>query len=130
MYQIFILTDDRVLREELRSWALDCLTRRGLFPQLETPEDLEAAYYRIRTLQPDLAVVALLGVAGLNAAEHLRALCPDCALVWCSDLDFSLQAYRLNANYFILGPPTMEELSTGLSRWLGMREVNRDGRIL
>ena len=35
------------------------------------------------------AVIALSGVAGLNAAEHLRSLCPACRMIWCSDLDFS-----------------------------------------
>ena len=121
MYQISILTGDRVLREQLRNWVLDGFARWELAPALEAPEDLVPFYYRFRDAPSDLVVLALPGVAGLNAAEHLRDLCPDCGLVWCSDLDFSLQAYRLRADYFILGPSTQEKLHTGLTRWLETR---------
>ena len=40
-------------------------------------------------------LLALQGVAGLNAAEHLRSLHPKCKMIWCSDLDFSLHAFKL-----------------------------------
>ena len=33
------------------------------------------------------AVIALPGVDGLNAVEHLRALCPQTRIIWRSDLD-------------------------------------------
>jgi len=57
-------------------------------------------------------------VKGLNIAKWLRSLCPDTGLTWCSDLDFSLQSYDLDADYFLL----MERLSreafeSGLTRW-------------
>ena len=130
MHQISIVTDDQALHPYLRDWATAHLTPGGLFPQVDAPKDLRAFYYRLQASPPDLAVVALPGVAGLNSAEHIRALCPDCALIWCSDLDFSLQAYRLNAVYFILGPPTEEELNTGLTRWMEQRETTLNRRVL
>lgn len=61
------------------------------------------------------------GVAGLNAAEHLRSLWSECGLIWCSDLDFSLHAYRLRAEYFIKAPFVETELAEGLSRWMKNR---------
>ncbi len=60
------------------------------------------------------AVIALPGVDGLNAVEHLRALCPQTRIIWCSDLDFSLHAFRLRADYFLLEPVTEEALRQGL----------------
>ena len=50
---------------------------------------------------PTNAVIALSGVAGLNAAEHLRSLYPKCGIIWCSDLDFSLHVFRLRIDYFL-----------------------------
>lgn len=34
------------------------------------------------------ALIALPGVDGLNAVEHLRTLCPQTRIIWCSDLNF------------------------------------------
>ena len=65
--------------------------------------------------KPSCIVLALPGVAGLNAVEHLRSLCPDCGIMWCSDLDFSLQAFRLRIEYFLLEPITPEAFSHGLT---------------
>ena len=53
----------------------------------------------------------------LNAAEHLRALCPTCKIIWCSDLDFSLHAFRLRIDYFLLEPVTEENFCQGLCAW-------------
>ena len=41
---------------------------------------------------------------GLNAAEHLRSLYPKCGIIWCSDFDFSLHAFRLRIEYFFMKP--------------------------
>ena len=49
---------------------------------------------------PTVVILALPGVSGLNAAEHLRSLYPKCGIIWCSDLDFSLHAFRLRIEYF------------------------------
>ena len=64
------------------------------------------------------AVIALPGVDGLNAVEHLRTLCPQTRVIWCSDLDFSLHAFRLRADYFLLEPVTEAALRQGFCSWL------------
>ena len=71
---------------------------------------------------PTNAVIALPGVAGLNAVEHLRSVCPACAIIWCSDLDFSLQAFRLRVEYFILEPVSAESFQQGLNVWFANKE--------
>ena len=58
----------------------------------------------------------------MNAVEHLRALCPQTRIIWCSDLDFSLHAFRLRADYFLLEPVTEAALRQGFRIWL-------DGKI-
>ena len=38
-------------------------------------------------------------------------------IIWCSDLDFSLHAFRLRVDYFLLEPITEEAFQQGLSTW-------------
>lgn len=82
-----------------------------------------------KKVKPSGVIVALSGVEGLNASEKLRSLCPDSGLIWCSDLDFSLQAYRLRVKYFIKAPMTNEELCEGLSLLLKQRATNPKYKI-
>ena len=96
-------------------------TERGVFPQIELHTNQELFFERIQTVKPTSVVLALSGVAGLNAAEHLRSLCPNCGVIWCSDLDFSLQAFRLRVDYFLMEPITIERLREGLSVWFEHR---------
>ena len=39
-------------------------------------------------------------------------------MIWCSDLDFSLHAFRLRADYFLLEPVSEEAFQLGLYTWL------------
>ena len=118
MYRIAILAE----RDEERSAYADEIAAfchgKGLWPQIEGYLSQEQFFEAARKAAPTNAVVALSGVAGLNAAEHLRALCPACGIIWCSDLDFSLQAFRLRADDFILKPVTAERFRQGLDIWL------------
>lgn len=118
MYRIAVLTDQE---QAGRDWA-DQIVRfcsgKGIFPQIERYLDQERFFEGVQQTAPTNAVIALPGVAGLNAAEHLRALLPACSVIWCSDLDFSLQAFRLRVKYFILEPVTGETLRQGLNAWL------------
>lgn len=67
---------------------------------------------------PTNVVIAFSGVAGLNSAEHLRSLCPTCRIIWCSDLDFSVHAFRLRVDYFLLKPVSEEAVQQSLNTWL------------
>lgn len=89
------------------------VSKRGLLSGAGT--FFEAA----RRTPPANAVIALPGVDGLNAAEHLRALLPETRVIWCSDLDFSLHAFRLRVDYFLLEPVTSDAFRQGLCVWFG-----------
>ena len=60
---------------------------------------------------------------GLNAAEHLRSLYPKCGIIWCSDFDFSLHAFRLRIEYFFMKPVEEQKIKEGLSIWLECKKV-------
>lgn len=121
MYRIFILTD----RESQKSFFMEHIFRfcagRGLFPRIEHYCGQESFFEAVQTAAPENAVIALPGVDGLNAAEHLRTLCPACRVIWCSDLDFSLHAFRLRIDYFLLEPVTEEAFRQVLCIWLGKK---------
>ena len=92
--------------------------KKGLFPQIECYLSQEQFFENVPETMPTSAVIALPGVAGLNAVEHLRSICPGCGIIWCSDLDFSLHAFRLRADYFLLEPVTEAALRQGFRIWL------------
>lgn len=100
MYHMVILVDNHNLGRQLAEWTKCFCNKQDLYPVVELFMDTELFYKAMKRTKPDGVIVALYGIAGINASEHLRLLCPKCGLIWCSDLDFSLQAYRLRADYF------------------------------
>lgn len=121
MYRIAVLADEESVGRNYETQITRFCTERGVFPQIELHTNQELFFERIQTVKPTSVVLALSGVAGLNAAEHLRSLCPNCGVIWCSDLDFSLQAFRLRVDYFLMEPITIERLREGLSVWFEHR---------
>ena len=114
MYRIDVLTEHG---SPLGEWLSRCCAERGLFPCIRQYHEQERFFAAVREAAPMRAVIALSGVAGLNAAEHLRSLYPACRILWCSDLDFSLHAFRLRVDHFLLEPVTEEAFRQGLSVW-------------
>ena len=68
---------------------------------------------------------------GQKSAEYIRNYCtekhvfplieiyqnPKCGIIWCSDLDFSLHAFRLRIEYFFMKPVEEQKIKEGLSIW-------------
>ena len=121
MYRIAVVADEESVGRNYETQITRFCTERGVFPQIELHTNQELFFERIQTVKPTSVVLALSGVAGRNAAEHLRSLCPNCGVIWCSDLDFSLQAFRLRVDYFLMEPITIERLREGLSVWFEHR---------
>ena len=80
--------------------------------------DQEQFFAQTLKTVPTVVFLALPGVSGLNAAEHLRSLYPKCGIIWCSDLDFSLHAFRLRVEYFFMEPVDEQKIREGFSVWL------------
>ena len=117
MYRIIVLTDNREIGSFMVRWVRQFYEEQGCFPEIWLHEDTEDFWRGLKDKNPCGAIVSLPGVAGLNASEHLRSLLPGCALIWCSDMDFALHAYRMRAEYFMTMPVTAERLREGLSIW-------------
>ena len=85
--------------------------------------DQEQFFGRARKTVPAVVFLELPGVSGLNAAEHLRSLYPKCGIIWCSDLDFSLHAFRMRIEYFFMKPMEEQKIKEGLSIWFERSKV-------
>lgn len=118
MYRIAVLTNSRAQEAFWAEQILQFCAEHCLFPQMDCYHDQESFFEAARNEPLTNAVIALPGVDGLNAVEHLRALCPQTRIIWCSDLDFSLHAFRLRADYFLLEPVTEAALRQGFRIWL------------
>ena len=117
MYRIGVLTDTKKNGETYAKIISDyCITQK-LFPLLETYQNQEVFFKEIQSNVPDIVLLVLPGVDGLNAAEHLHSLFPECGIIWCSDLDFSLHAFRLRVEYFFMEPVNELKIQEGLKAW-------------
>jgi len=116
--EALILASDQQVQKDLTDWTRDFCTRWSLLSEVSAPEDAKAYLLDPPPGSPRLVILALPGVDGLNTAQEVRALYPEAGLVWCCDLDFSRQAYKLYADYFFLmDDPCREEFEIGLTRW-------------
>lgn len=118
MYRIAVLTEQETRGAQMEEQIARFCKEKGRFPRIEPYQNQENFFGAVLTAAFSHAVIALPGIAGLNAVEHLRALCPACRIIWCSDLDFSLHAFRLRVDYFLLEPVTEEGFRQGLLAWL------------
>ena len=118
MYHIAVLAETAAERQRYAAQIEQLCRENGLYPQIAQYSEQERFFDSARDFAPTNAVIALSGVTGLNAAEHLRSLCPACRIIWCSELDFSLHAFRLRADYFLLKPVSAEAFRKALHTWL------------
>ncbi len=126
MNRIAVLTEQEARGIHIEEQISRFCKGKGLFPRIESYQDQEDFFKTVPRAAFGYAVIALPGVAGLNAVEHLRSLCPACRIIWCSDLDFSLHAFRLRVDYFLLEPVTEESLRQGLCVWLEYKAPTAD----
>ena len=124
MYRIAVLAESEEAARNYAEQINQFCTERSIFPQMELFRNQEQLFEAARKAEPTSAVIALPGVAGLNAVEHLRSLCPGCGIIWCSDLDFSLQAFRLRVEYFLLEPVSAESFQQGLNIWFANKDFH------
>lgn len=71
-------------------------------------EDWQGLYDFIMKKEADVLIIALRGVEGLDVLSSLKT--PIKKRIWFSDLDFSVQAYRMSISYFNVLPITQQKL--------------------
>ena len=117
--EILILAD-APRRDEVTGWMREIYAKWDMtLPPLNVPEDVKAYLRELPrpSAPPEAVVIAMAGVDSLKAAEQVRRNYPEVGLVWCCDLDFSDQAYQLNAAYFYLfSEANIGALGIGMNR--------------
>ena len=126
MYRIAIVADGEKKGQEYADRFLRFCTEMRVFPEIEIYGDQESFFRKLDHMRPTSALIALSGVEGLNVVEHFRSVCPECGVIWCSDLDFSLQAFRLRIEYFFQEPIDEKTFSNGLAVWLFRRRMHAE----
>ena len=121
VYCINVLTDNKQKGQDYAGCILNYCSSRKIFPLVQVYHDQEKFFEEIQKTVPAIAFLALAGVDGLNAAEHLRSLYPGCRIIWSSDLDFSLHAFRLRVEYFFMEPVEEQKIREGLAACFGRR---------
>ena len=71
MYRIAVLADQDEARKGYAEQIARFCQTKGLFPQIEGCSNQEQFFENVQKTAPTNAVIALPGVAGLNAVEHL-----------------------------------------------------------
>lgn len=117
MYRIAVLAEKEAEGNHYAEQVERLCGKKGMFPQIVQCTDQKRFFEGITTDTPTNAVVAVSGITGLNTVEHLRSLYPACRIIWCSDQDFSLHAFRLRVDYFLLKPISEEAFEQGLNVW-------------
>ena len=107
MYRIAVLTDLKHEGEHYAKVINDYCINQKLFPLLETYQNQEVFFKEIQTHVPDIVLLVL----------------PGCGIIWCSNLDFSLHAFRLRVEYFFLEPVRDDEIQEGLRAWFRLKKT-------
>lgn len=112
-----ILCDDNpdelsLLDDYIQQWD----EKEGLGIQSETCRDWTELAAALKQKEWDAVIVALSGVNGLDAAIGADPL--SRRLIWISDLDFGVQAYRMCVTYFFMKPLSYQKMQRALDRAL------------
>ena len=116
MHRIAVLTNSMAQEAFLAEQLLRFCAEHCLFPQMDCYRDQES-FFEAAHNEPLT-----------NALIALRTLCPQTRIIWCSDLNFSLHAFRLRADYFLLEPVTEDALRQGFCSWLDKKAPLRSDR--
>ena len=120
MWSMIVCDGDEAEREQLMGLARRCLEEKTVEAEVTGCADWAELGGMTRRGLPDAVIVAQSGVEGLNTVTSARLLSRK--IIWFSDLDFGVQAYRLCVPFFCQKPVTRYKMEQALTRSL---EVSR-----
>ena len=116
MLNVIVCDSDEAERRAVMDLVRRAGTQSGVPVSAEGCADWEGLAGRVLLKEPDVVVVAQDGVEGLDTVTSAGALCGR--IVWFSDLDFGVQAYRLCVPYFCKKPVTYGKVERALAGFL------------
>ena len=116
MWSMIVCDGDESEREQFMSLARQCLEEKEVAARVTGCADWPELDGIVKRAVPDAVVVAQDGVEGLNTITSARLLSRK--IIWFSDLDFGVQAYRLCVPFFCQKPVSRGKMEQALSRLL------------
>lgn len=114
MWNLIVCDGDGAERETLMSLARQCLEETEAEARVTGCADWPELEELTRLAVPDIVIVAQDGVDGLNTITSARLLSRK--IIWFSDLDFGVQAYRLCVPFFCKKPASHGKMTEALAR--------------
>lgn len=116
MWSMIVCDGDEAEREQLMALARRCLEEKEVEAEVSGCADWAELDGMAKRALPDAVIVAQSGVEGLNTITSARLL--SRRIIWFSDLDFGVQAYRLCVPFFCQKPVTRKKMEQALSRFM------------
>ncbi|MBU3874914.1 hypothetical protein HGO97_003685 [Faecalicatena sp. AGMB00832] len=119
MWNVIVCDHNKAEQEKLTAYVQNCCKDAGVSVQIQGCADWTELAQKIKKAEPDMVIVAQNGVEGLDIITSARLLSGK--IVWFSDLDFGVQAYRLCVAYFSKKPITRPKVERALARCMEVR---------
>ena len=116
MWSVVVCDGDEAEREKLLEYVRRFSGEKNGEITAEGCADWPELYERLSQAEPDVIIIAQNGVAGLDTVTSIHL--PPGKIIWFSDLDFGLQAYRLCLPWFGQKPVTYSKMDQALTRCL------------
>lgn len=116
MWNMIVCDGDGAEREQLMDLARQCLQEKEVEAEVTGCADWPELEGMAKRAIPDAVIVAQDGVEGLDTITSARLLSRK--IIWFSDLDFGVQAYRLCVPFFCKKPVTRKKMEQALSRFM------------
>ena len=114
MSKVIICTDDLQDYDLLRQLIRQYFEGKNMEVQVDLCTCWAELAGILKYEERDVVVIDLDGVAGIDTAVNANPMARR--LIWISDLDFALQAFRLCVTYFFMKPITYMKMERALER--------------
>ena len=90
--------------------------------------DCEKALDYVKSKYVDVAFldINMRGMGGLALAEKIKAVCPDCKIVFCTGYEeYAIPAFKLHASGYLMKPISAEDVQGEIDNIIGMRNKEK-----
>ena len=121
MGKVIVCDGNSAEREQLIDLVRQCL--QGKEVQVTGCTDWPELDGIVKQALPDAVIVAQDGVEGLNTVTSARSLARR--ILWFSDMDFRVQAYRLCVPFFCRKPVSCQKMEQAISRLINTSKIGK-----